>query len=164
RWTRVRRELLGAQISTIHAFCARVLRENPLEADVDPHAVVLDEHESRTYLETVVEEAILSRLRAGDAAARDLVLRSRLAGGRTGGAVGVCTDFITRLARAGRDGAWLAAATAGQAAGAREAATALADAVGRIVARVEARLAAGGRGKGVLALAAAWPAWRGRLD
>ena len=24
RWTRVRRELLGAQISTIHAFCARV--------------------------------------------------------------------------------------------------------------------------------------------
>src|ERR1051326_4256016 len=50
-WTRVRRELLGAQISTIHAFCARILRENPLEAVVDPRAVVLDQHESRTYVE-----------------------------------------------------------------------------------------------------------------
>jgi len=36
RWERARRELLGAQISTIHAFCHRVVRENPVEARVDP--------------------------------------------------------------------------------------------------------------------------------
>src|SRR4029077_6170509 len=44
RWERVRADLLGAQISTIHAFCARVVRENPLEAGIDPRAAILDEH------------------------------------------------------------------------------------------------------------------------
>src|SRR5206468_2140373 len=120
-WARVRRDLLGAQISTIHAFAARVLRENPLEAGVDPRAVVLDEHESRTYVESTVEAALLAHLRAGDAAARDLVLRAGLAGGPSGGAVGLVADFLARLGRTGRDGAWLVAATARQAARAPEA-------------------------------------------
>src|SRR5439155_1114643 len=100
RWARVRRDLLGAQISTIHAFSARVLRENPLEAGVDPRAVVLDEHESRTYVESTVEAALLAHLRAGDAAARDLVLRAGLAGGPTGGALGL-RPLRELLARAG---------------------------------------------------------------
>ena len=95
-WARVRRDLLGAQISTIHAFSARVLRENQLEAGVDPRAVVLDEHESRTYVESTVEAALLSRLRAGDGAARELVLREGLAGGRSGGAVELVADFLAR--------------------------------------------------------------------
>jgi len=120
-WARVRRDLLGAQISTIHAFSARVLRENPLEAGVDPRAIVLDEHESRTYVESAVEAALLAHLRAGDAAARELVLREGLAGGRSGGAVGLVADFLARLGRTGRDGAWLVAATARQAERAPEA-------------------------------------------
>src|SRR5256885_1679568 len=93
-WGRVRRDLLGAQISTIHAFSARVLRENPLEARVDPRAVVLDEHESRTYVESAVEAALLAHLRAGDAAARELVLREGLAGGRHGGAPGLGAGLL----------------------------------------------------------------------
>src|SRR5207247_10501288 len=124
RWARGRRDLLGAQISTIHAFSARVLRENPLEAGVDPRAVVLDEHESRTYVESTVEAALLAHLRAGDGAARELVLRAGLAGGPSGGAVGLVADFLARLGRTGRGGAWPVAATArpaGRATGAGEA-------------------------------------------
>jgi len=162
-WARVRRDLLGAQISTIHAFSARVLRENPLEAGVDPRAVVLDEHESRTYVESAVEAALLAHLRAGDAAARELVLREGLAGGRNGGAVGLVADFLARLGRTGRDGAWLVAATARQAERAPEAASALRAAAARLVAAVDARLAQAGRGKGTQALAEAWPAWKERL-
>src|SRR5438093_10844846 len=56
-WERVRRELLAARVSTIHAFCARLLRENPLEAGIDPRATILDEHESQAYVEAAVEEA-----------------------------------------------------------------------------------------------------------
>jgi len=163
-WTRVQRELLGAQISTIHAFCARVLRENPLEAGVDPEAVVLDEHETRTYVESVVEAALLVRLRGGDPGARELLLRRNLAGGRTGGAVGVVTDLLARLVRSGRDGRWLVAATAAQEAHAPRHAAALREAAARLVRTVDERLAAGGRGTGMRALAAEWTTWRTRLE
>ncbi|HJQ83293.1 MAG TPA: UvrD-helicase domain-containing protein [Candidatus Binatia bacterium] len=163
-WLRVRRELLGAQISTIHAFCARVLRENPLEAGVDPRATVLDDHESRTWIETAVETALLGRLRAGDVAARELVLRRGLSGGRTGGAVGLCADFLATLARMGRDADWLVAVTAAQADRAPDAAADLRRAAERIVAAVETRLASGRDGKRVQTLAAAWPRWRALLD
>ncbi|TMB48170.1 MAG: hypothetical protein E6J60_15010, partial [Deltaproteobacteria bacterium] len=162
-WARVRRDLLGAQISTIHAFSARVLRENPLEAGVDPRAVVLDEHESRTYVESTVEAALLAHLRAGDGAARELVLRAGLAGGPSGGAVGLVADFLARLGRTGRDGAWLVAATARQAERVPEASEALRAAVARLVATIDARLAQAGRGRGAQALAEAWPAWKERL-
>ncbi|HYY06221.1 MAG TPA: UvrD-helicase domain-containing protein, partial [Candidatus Limnocylindria bacterium] len=159
-WGRVRRNLLGAQISTIHAFAARVLRENPIETGVDPRAVVLDEHESRTWVESAVEAALLARLRAGDAGARELVLREGLAGGRSGGAVGLVADFLARLGRTGRDGAWLVAATARQAERAPDARETLRAAAARLVASVDARLALAGRGKGVQALAEQWPAWK----
>ncbi len=41
-----RRELENAYIGTIHAFCSRVLREHPLEAEVDPKFRILEETES----------------------------------------------------------------------------------------------------------------------
>jgi ATP-dependent helicase/nuclease subunit A len=164
-WTRVARDLVGAQISTIHAFCARVLRENPLEAGVDPQAVLLDEHESRTYVEAAIEATLLARLRAGDPAARELLLRSiGLAGGRTGGAVGLCADFVARLARNGRDAAWIVAATGRQAGRAADAAAEVRRAVDALVVTIEGRLARGVGGRGADVLRAEWPAWRERLE
>jgi ATP-dependent helicase/nuclease subunit A len=164
-WVCVQRELLGAQISTIHAFCARVLRENPLEAAVDPEAVVLDEHETRTYVESTVEAALLARLRGGDTGARELLLRrSNLARGRSGGAVGLAADLLAQLARSGRDAAWLVAATRRQSERAPEQAAALRAAATRLVRTVDERLAAGGRGAGVRALAAEWTQWKERLS
>ena len=160
-WLRLRRELLGAQISTIHAFCARLLRENPLEAGVDPDAGVLDEHESRAYVEAAVETALLARLRAGDRAAQEIVLRAGLAGGRTGGAVVMLADFLAWLGRTGRDGAWLVAATARQAERVPGMTAELRRAADRLTALVDATLPAGG--KRLRDLAAAWPAWKARL-
>ncbi len=40
------RETEGAPISTIHGFCARVLRANALAAGLDPAFTVLDEHDA----------------------------------------------------------------------------------------------------------------------
>ncbi|OGW87335.1 MAG: hypothetical protein A3C35_08635, partial [Omnitrophica bacterium RIFCSPHIGHO2_02_FULL_46_11] len=41
-----RRELENAYIGTIHSFCARLLREHPIEAGVDPNFRVLKEEEA----------------------------------------------------------------------------------------------------------------------
>ena len=40
------RELESAWISTIHGFCARVLRENAIAAGIDPRFALLDARES----------------------------------------------------------------------------------------------------------------------
>src|SRR5277367_6045329 len=40
------RELESAYVSTIHGFCARVLRENAIAAGIDPRFSVLDARES----------------------------------------------------------------------------------------------------------------------
>lgn len=43
KWRRFYRDLERANISTIHGFCAKILRENPMEAKVDPYFEVLDD-------------------------------------------------------------------------------------------------------------------------
>src|SRR6266404_3309791 len=45
KWMRHKRTLEGAIITTIHGFCARLLREFPVEADVDPQFALLDAHQ-----------------------------------------------------------------------------------------------------------------------
>ncbi|MEN8149118.1 MAG: UvrD-helicase domain-containing protein [Planctomycetota bacterium] len=52
-----RAEVEWAYVSTIHGFCARLLRENALEAGVDPAFEVLDEVSSTTMLAAAVREA-----------------------------------------------------------------------------------------------------------
>ncbi len=62
----ISRRLENASISTIHSFCAKLLKENPIEAGVDPFFQVLGQGEAdilmRQVLETVFQEA------AGDTA------------------------------------------------------------------------------------------------
>ncbi len=57
RWRTVREELVGAPISTLHGFCARLLRAYPLEAGVDPDFQTLDEPTSTVLLDEAVLEA-----------------------------------------------------------------------------------------------------------
>ena len=54
------RELDGAWISTIHGFCARLLRRHGLEAGLDPGFVVADETEARELREEAFEDAARS--------------------------------------------------------------------------------------------------------
>lgn len=58
RWLNYKRTLDGAVITTIHGFCARLLREYPIEARVDPQFLLLDEHRAAMLLESVVEEVL----------------------------------------------------------------------------------------------------------
>jgi len=54
----IRRQVERAHVSTIHAFCARLLREHALEAGLDPQFVILDEPESTEALEESAREAL----------------------------------------------------------------------------------------------------------
>ena len=65
-WLRHKRTLEGAVITTIHGFCSRLLHEFPVEANIDPQFVLLDEHQSIMMLETVVEEALAEAIHRGD--------------------------------------------------------------------------------------------------
>src|ERR1041385_3702233 len=57
-WLRHKRTLDGAVITTIHGLCSRLLHEFPVEADIDPQFVLLDEHQAAMMLEAVVEESL----------------------------------------------------------------------------------------------------------
>ena len=56
-----RRELESAYIGTIHSFCARILREHPIEAGIDPEFRVIEEHESNLFRETVLDALMEAR-------------------------------------------------------------------------------------------------------
>ena len=64
-WRRVLTGLANAPISTIHAFCAGLLKENPLEAGVDPHFVIWDEDESSAVRREVILTTIQAHICAG---------------------------------------------------------------------------------------------------
>jgi len=52
---KLRRKLDTAYISTIHGFCSRLLKENPIEAGVDPAFSVLAEGEAEILLNRVLD-------------------------------------------------------------------------------------------------------------
>lgn len=51
RWLRFYRDLPVGEISTIHSFCARVLRQFPVESGVDPEFAIIEEYDQRQLLE-----------------------------------------------------------------------------------------------------------------
>lgn len=57
----------GAWISTIHGFCARVLRTHAFTAGLDPNFTVLDEHEANELQDGALDDALaeLARSEAG---------------------------------------------------------------------------------------------------
>src|SRR6476646_9916930 len=82
-WLNYKRTLDGAVITTIHGFCARLLREFPVEARVDPQFLLLDEHRAAMLLEAVVEEVLSKFISDGHVEVSRLTLgvgRAKLAG------------------------------------------------------------------------------------
>ena len=53
-----RREVENAAIGTLHAFAARLLREHPIEAGVDPYFVILESAEAELLQERVLDETV----------------------------------------------------------------------------------------------------------
>src|SRR6184192_2034705 len=65
-WLRHKRTLEGAVITTIHGFCSRLLREFPVEAELDPQFILLEEHRALMMLEAVVEESLTEAIQHGN--------------------------------------------------------------------------------------------------
>jgi ATP-dependent exoDNAse (exonuclease V) beta subunit len=101
-----------ARISTIHAFCARILRENALDAALDPDFQVLDEYESQTFLERLCKQVLIDAVRQSDPGAGYLARARRLdTGTRREGALAIVMRILDELARLGRTPQWLYDAT-----------------------------------------------------
>ena len=87
----------GAWISTIHGFCARVLRAGALAAGIDPAFVVLDETEAGRLAELAFERALEDAASAG----ADAVGRAKSLQAVDASAVDLIAGYrVTRLRRA----------------------------------------------------------------
>ncbi|MEN6463038.1 MAG: UvrD-helicase domain-containing protein [Syntrophomonas sp.] len=60
----LKENLSRAYIGTIHSFCTRLLKENPVEAGVDPYFRVIEELDGAQLLQQTVEEVVLNQVRA----------------------------------------------------------------------------------------------------
>ncbi len=56
------RKLGIAYIGTIHSFCFRLLKENPVEGEIDPDVKILEEYRANAWLKDSIEETVLSCL------------------------------------------------------------------------------------------------------
>ncbi|MCH7963827.1 MAG: UvrD-helicase domain-containing protein [Bacteroidetes bacterium] len=55
---KIRRQLVSANISTIHSFCINILREFPVDAELDANFTPIDANESYELLELSIEETL----------------------------------------------------------------------------------------------------------
>ena len=62
----IRRQLVSANISTIHSFCLDILREFPVEAELDANFIPIDSRASGELIELAVEETIKKLLNSED--------------------------------------------------------------------------------------------------
>ena len=74
-WLSVLRGLDSARISTIHSFCASLLRSQAVEAGLDPRFAVLDGPLADTLLRHTVEETLHSLIESGEEDATQLVVQ-----------------------------------------------------------------------------------------
>ena len=147
RLRRIRRELPLARISTIHAFCARLLRENPLAAGLDPDFQILDEFASGAFLDREARRALVDLVRADDPGARLLVAARGLDGGEyRAGAVGIAVVIASKLARLSEPPGWLVEKAEDFAASASQLRKALKECADAAIRTVEALIGAGAAG------------------
>jgi ATP-dependent helicase/nuclease subunit A len=58
KWKRYYRDMEKANISTIHSFCGSILKDNALEAEIDPMFTVLDDNDGDLLLEETILELL----------------------------------------------------------------------------------------------------------
>ena len=73
-WREMERQVETARISTIHSFCASLLREYALHVGMDPDWSALTDAESACMTEQVIEETLHHLLEYEDPAASDLAV------------------------------------------------------------------------------------------
>ncbi|MEN3039625.1 MAG: UvrD-helicase domain-containing protein, partial [Candidatus Kryptonium sp.] len=63
---KLRDAMPSAIIGTIHSFCARILREFPITAGVDPNFVILEGAERDQVIDIIIEEKVKKFIERGD--------------------------------------------------------------------------------------------------
>lgn len=71
-WLTLLREIDGARVSTIHSFCAALLRSHAAAAGLDPTFGVLEPGEADVLLQEVLDEVLRLRFAAHDSTTLDL--------------------------------------------------------------------------------------------
>ena len=66
-WKQQLESLERAQINTMHSFCGRVLRENPVEAGVDPSFITLEDFDNDDFVTNGIKSFLRMQLKNGDA-------------------------------------------------------------------------------------------------
>jgi ATP-dependent helicase/nuclease subunit A len=72
-WLQLLRSLDSARVSTIHSFCASLLRTHAVEAEADPRFAILEAAQADTLLSELIDDVLRSRLAARDETILDLV-------------------------------------------------------------------------------------------
>jgi ATP-dependent helicase/nuclease subunit A len=78
-WSRLLRLIETARISTIHSFCASLLRSHAVAAGLDPAFGVLEQGDADVLLSEVIDDALRSRLAEQDGVTMDLAAAYGLA-------------------------------------------------------------------------------------
>ena len=68
-----REHILSAKISTIHSFCFDLLREFPIEAEIDPSTEIIDDLRKRELIEKSVEDTLIEFVEKNEEGVRDLL-------------------------------------------------------------------------------------------
>ena len=87
RWNELRDRLGDVAVSTVDAFCLSLLREFPLEADLDPDFGIADETEIPSLVDEAVDLALNAAARAADRDPGVAMLLARLGWRRAGDAL-----------------------------------------------------------------------------
>lgn len=66
-WKQQLESLERAQINTMHSFCGRVLRENPVEAGVDPSFITLEDFDNEDFIVNGIKSFLRLQLKDDDA-------------------------------------------------------------------------------------------------
>lgn len=72
-WRNQLQNLESAQITTIHGLCSRILRENPVEAQLDPGFTVAEEFEGQQFVDDCLAKYLRRGLAQGNEVLRRLV-------------------------------------------------------------------------------------------
>lgn len=72
-WHKQVQSLERAQIATIHGLCSRILRENPVEAQLDPAFVVADDFETDDFVQQCLQSYLRINLTQENAALKELL-------------------------------------------------------------------------------------------
>lgn len=74
-WRELVRHIDQARVSTIHAFCANLLRQDPARVGIHPRFRVLEGPQAETLLYATISDVVGRRLDAGDPQTMDLAVR-----------------------------------------------------------------------------------------